>query len=103
MAAISADTSSPLNLRENRGDRRLGRNQNGKRKVVVTGRERNGGSLPAVFPSEAQAASFIRARVAKGTVVNADKATSWDGLPSAFEMERIDHEEAYSFDGACTN
>jgi hypothetical protein len=56
-----------------------------------------------VFKSEAQAMSFIRARVAKGTVVNADEATSWDGLGGKFEMKRINHEEAYSFDGACTN
>ncbi|MGD1015008.1 MAG: IS1595 family transposase [Roseiarcus sp.] len=93
----------PANLRENRRDRRLARNQNGKRKVVVIVRERNGGSVPAVFKSEAQAMSFIRARVRKGTIVNADEATSWDGLGGKFEMRRINHEEAYSFDGACTN
>jgi transposase-like protein len=93
----------PANLRENRVDRRLSRHQNGKRKVVVIIRERNGGSVPAVFKSEAQAISFIRARVAKGTVVNADEASSWDGLNAKFEMKRINHEEAYSYDGACTN
>jgi hypothetical protein len=93
----------PANLRENRVDRRLSRNQNGKRKVVVIVRERNGNSVPAVFKSEAQAVSFISARVAKGTVVNADEASSWDGLNAKFEMKRINHEEAYSYDGACTN
>jgi hypothetical protein len=93
----------PANHRENRVDRRLSRNQNGKRKVVVIVRERNGNSVPAVFKSEAQAVSFIRARVAKGTVVNADEASSWDGLYGTFEMKRINHEEAYSMDGACTN
>jgi transposase-like protein len=93
----------PANLVENRIDRRLARNQNGKRKVVVIVRERNGGSIPAVFKSEAQAISFIRARVAKGTVVNADEASSWDALNAKFEMKRINHEEAYSYDGACTN
>jgi hypothetical protein len=93
----------PANLRENRVDRRLSRNQNGKRKVVVIVRERNGNSVPAVFKSEAQAVSFINARVAKGTTVNADEASSWDGLNAKFEMKRINHEEAYSYDGACTN
>jgi len=93
----------PANLRENRVDRRLARHQNGKRKVVVIVRERNGGSVPAVFKSEAQAMSFIRARVAKGTTVHADEAASWDGLGGKFEMKRINHEEAYSYDGACTN
>jgi transposase-like protein len=93
----------PANHRENRRDRRLARNQNGKRKVVVIVRERSGGSVPAVFKSEAHAASFIRARVAKGTTVNADEAGSWDTLHDRFEVRRINHEEAYSLDGACTN
>src|SRR5450759_2521339 len=37
----------PSNMKENRRDRRLVRNQNGKRKVVV--RERGGNSVPVVF------------------------------------------------------
>jgi hypothetical protein len=93
----------PANHVENRVDRRLARNQTGKRRVVVIVRERSGNSVPAVFKREAQATAFIRARVAKGTVVNADEATSWDGLHGAFEMKRINHEQAYSMDGACTN
>ena len=31
------------------------------------------------------------------------KAGAWDGLHERFEMKRINHEEAYSLDGACTN
>jgi len=93
----------PANHAENRVDRRLRRNQNGKRQVVVIVRERNGHSVPAVFGSEGHALDFIRKRVAKGTVINADEAKSWDGLHGQFEMRRINHEEAYSFDGACTN
>jgi hypothetical protein len=54
----------PANHRENRRDRRLARNQNGKRKAVVIVRERNGDSLPAVFKSEAQAIAFIKSHVA---------------------------------------
>lgn len=50
----------PANRKEDRKDRRYIRNQNGKRKVVVIVRER-GNSVPAVFNSESQAASFIRA------------------------------------------
>ena len=49
------------------------------------------------------AASFIRARVAKGTVVRADEAASWDNLHERFEIKRINHQEAYSLDGACAN
>ena len=93
----------PTNRVENRRDRRLAINQSGKRQVIVIARERNGNSVPAVFKSEADAVSFIKARVAKGTVVNADEATSWDGLHGSFEMKRINHQEAYSMDGACTN
>jgi len=56
-----------------------------------------------VFKSEAQAIAFIKAHVAKGTTVNADDASGWDGLHTRFEMKRVNHEEAYSMDGACTN
>jgi hypothetical protein len=93
----------PANVKAHRRDRRLTRNQNGKRKVVVIVRERNGNSVPAVFNSESQAASFIRARIAKGTVVHADEAASWDNLHERFEIKSINHQEAYSLDGACTN
>jgi hypothetical protein len=93
----------PANYRENRRDRRLGRNQSGKRKVVVVVRERNGSSLPAVFRSESHALDFIRHRVAKGTTINVDEAGSWEGLSDRFEVRTINHQEAYSADGACTN
>jgi hypothetical protein len=63
----------PANLKEAHVDRRFARNQNGKRKVVVIIRERGGNSVPAVFSSESAAGSFIRARIAKGTVVHADE------------------------------
>jgi len=93
----------PANHKENRRDRRLARNQNGKRQCVVIVREREGRSVPAVFHSEGAALNFIKARVAKGSIVNADEAGSWDGLHGKYEMRRINHQEAYSDDGACTN
>jgi len=93
----------PANLRENRVDRRLASNQNGKRKCVVIIREHGGDSLPAVFHSEAAATKFIASHLKPGTVVNADEAASWDGLHARFEMKRINHQEAYSLDGACSN
>jgi transposase-like protein len=95
--------SKPANFRENRRDRRLLRNQTGKRKVVVVVRERGGNSVPAVFKSEAKAMAFLRAHVAKGTILNADEAGSWEELHKRYEVRRINHEEAYSLDGACTN
>lgn len=39
----------PANYKENRRDRRLAKNQNGKRRVVVILRERQGQTLPFVF------------------------------------------------------
>jgi hypothetical protein len=66
----------PANLKEDRIDRRFARNQNGMRKVVIMVCERNGNSVPAVFGSESQAASFIKARIAKCTTVHADEGAS---------------------------
>ena len=91
------------NHKENRVDRRLARNQTGKRKVVVIIRERGGNSLPAVFRTEKQAMTFINQRVRAGTILNADEAGSWDQLHERFEVRRINHEESYSTDEACTN
>jgi ISXO2-like transposase domain len=93
----------PAHLKALRVDRRFGEHQSGKRKAVVVIRERNGNSLPAVFRSEGAALSFIKARIAKGTIVHADEAGAWNYLHRRFEMKRINHQEAYSLDGACTN
>src|SRR5215471_14728527 len=42
----------PANLKENRRDRRLARNQNGKRRVVIVARERNGKTITFVSKTE---------------------------------------------------
>ena len=57
-------------------------------------RERGGNSVPAVLASESATGSFIRARIAKGTTVNADEFGAWDSLHDRFEMKRINHQEA---------
>lgn len=93
----------PANHVENRVDRRFAINQNGKRKVVVVIRERDGTTLPAVFKTEGASISFIKSRVEAGTTIQADEAGSWDHLHQSFAMKRINHQEAYSEDGACTN
>lgn len=93
----------PANIKEHRVDRRFSQNQSGKRRVVVIVRERNGNSLPAVFKSEGAALDWIKSRVQPGTTLQADEANSWNDLHSRFEMKRINHQEAYSLDGACTN
>lgn len=93
----------PANLHAERKDRRLYANQSHKRQCVVIVRERNGNSVPAVFKSEGSALAWIKSRVAKETILNADEASSWNDLQARYEMRRINHQEAYSADGACTN
>jgi hypothetical protein len=93
----------PANLRENRVDRRLAKNQNGKRRVVVVVRERGGDALPQVFKSESAALSWITRTVAKGTKIVADEASSWNDLHGRYEVDRINHQEAYSLNGVYSN
>jgi hypothetical protein len=93
----------PANHKENRRDRRLAENQNGKRRVVVVARERGGNILTTVAKAESAALGFIRERVAKGTEIQADEAGSWNDLHARYTMHRIDHGQAYSDGDACTN
>lgn len=95
--------SKPANYKENRRDRRLAENQTGKRRVVVIMREREGKTLPFVFHTESESVSTIEKHVAVGSVIHADEATSWDALHMRYLTKRINHSEAYSHDGACTN
>jgi hypothetical protein len=66
-------------------------------------RERDGHSVPAVFNSKSQVASFGRASHANGTVVHADEATSRDRSHERFEVKRINRQAAYRIDGACAD
>ncbi len=93
----------PKNYKEERVDRRLRLNQSGKRQCVVIVRERGGNSVPGVFKSEGAALSWTKSRIAKETTVHADESNAWNDLHARFEMKRINHEYAYSHDGACTN
>lgn len=93
----------PANHKENRRDRRLVRNQNGKREVVVVMRQRGGDVLTEVFKAEHDSLPVIRQRVANGSTVYADDAKGWDALHDRFLTKRINHSEAYSMDDACTN
>ncbi len=93
----------PANHRENRVDRRLAVNQTGKRRVVVIAREKNGKTLPFVFKTEPEALATLGERIEIGSTVHADEATHWDALHSRYLTKRINHQEAYSADGACTN
>ncbi|MDE2228961.1 MAG: IS1595 family transposase [Alphaproteobacteria bacterium] len=93
----------PANWREHRRDRRLARNQNGKRRCVVVMRERRGKTLPFICRTEDQAVPEIKDRVAAGSVVYADEAGGWEPLHARYLTKRINHKEAYSDGEACTN
>jgi transposase-like protein len=93
----------PANYKENRRDRRLAKNQTGKRRVVVILRERQGQTLPFVFRSEEESLGIIHDRVRPGSTIHADEAPGWDMLHARYLTKRINHSEAYSHDGACTN
>ena len=93
----------PSNHRENRRDRRLIRNQNGKRQCVVIIRQRDGQVLPAAFRTEAGADSYICNHVAACTEIMADDARSWDDFDTYYVLKRINHQFAHSVGGACTN
>jgi len=93
----------PENEKKDRLDRRLAGNQAGTRRVVVALRERGGRTLTMVFKTEAASIDFIRSRVDRATTVHADEAADWNALHGRFDTRRINHQTAFSLDGACTN
>ena len=93
----------PANHKENRRDRRLAQNQTGKRRVVVIARERKGRTKTTVTKTEADGVAIAKAVVAAEAEVHADEASHWDALHAKFKTMRINHSEAYSKNGACTN
>lgn len=93
----------PANWKDNRVDRRRAVNQNGKRRVVVAMRERNGSTLSFVFDAEHRSHATIGARVEPGSTIYADEAAHWDVLHARYLTKRINHQEAYSDGEACTN
>ena len=93
----------PVNHKENRRDRRLTRNQNGKRSCVVVIRQRGGMMMPSAFPTEGSALAYVRNHVAAGTEVHADEASGWNDLHGHYVVKRINHQLSYSDGIACTN
>jgi transposase-like protein len=96
-------TIRPANLAANRIDRRLARNQNGQRRVVVALRQRGGRTLPFVATSESHGVLIAAKVVEKNSKMFADEASHWDGLHASFETGRINHSVAYSLNGIHTN
>ena len=93
----------PENRKEDRKDRRLAANRDADRRVVVVLRQRSGRTLPFVVKREAEGAAIVRERVALGSELHADEGPHWDELEALYHAHRINHSEAFSWDGACTN
>jgi len=93
----------PANMKAHRLDRRLKYVHNGKREVVVAMRQRGGDTVTNVFKAEHDSVKTIEQRVVNGSTIYADDATGWDALHARYLTKRINHSEAYSKDGACTN
>ena len=56
-----------------------------------------------MFKSEAASLPTLEGRIDAGATVHADEASHWDRLHAKFLTKRINHEWAYSDEGACTN
>lgn len=91
------------NRKADRKDRRLAVNRDADRHVVVVLRQRAGRTLPFVVKREADGVAIVRQRVALGTDLHADEGPHWDTLEAFYNAHRINHSEAFSWDGACTN
>lgn len=93
----------PANRKADRIDRRTRLAMNGKRQSVVIVRERGGDMLTFVGKSEAEGVAAVVACVDPTAVIHADEASHWDALHGRYDAYRINHSEAYSANGACTN
>lgn len=95
----------PANYRKNRRDRRLARNRSDKRQVVTIARELGDGgrTILNVAPTEAGSVKHLARYILPGTTIHVDEAASWNDLDKSYEVLRINHQEAYSHAGACTN
>jgi hypothetical protein len=101
--AVFGGSIRPANKAEDRIDRRLAEHQTGKRRVVVVTRQRKGRTLPFVVKHESDGVEGVKQRVLPTAQVHADEASHWDVLHGHFQAHRINHSEAYSLNGVCTN
>ncbi len=91
------------NRKEDRKDRRLLENQNGKRQAVVVMRARKGGTRTFVFKSEADSINTVVVNADGAAQIHADEASVWDALHSRFDTRRVNHSVCFWDNGACTN
>lgn len=96
----------PENVKINRADRRLGENATGKRKVVVTVRERgeHGRAVVNVFDKEGEGRAWAAERTARTAIMMADQGPHWTALHATHEVRQVNHDERYALsDGTNTN
>lgn len=73
------------------------------RRIFVVARERDGRTAVFAGASEAESVKDLRRVIALGSVIIADGAHAWDGLRTAFDMLRVNHDYYFSENGATTN
>lgn len=93
----------PPNERAKRRDQRKRIGLPAKRQVIVAMREREGRTKVGITKREADGAQLAVANIKPTATVHADDASHWDKLAARFEIKRINHRKAYSWDGASTN
>lgn len=92
------------NARSDRVERRIKANRIDTRRSVVALRQRDGRTVTDVFRNEQESINFARSRIAPGATVVADETPHWDQLANTFDLERVNHSDAYSFlDGVHVN
>lgn len=89
----------PANARADRVDRRLRAHRRSERRSVIALRQRDGRTLTGVFLQESDGVAFARSRIEPNTKIIADETPHWDLLPDIFDIERVNHSDAYSFLG----
>ncbi|MCO5131747.1 MAG: IS1595 family transposase [Xanthobacteraceae bacterium] len=93
----------PANEAANRIDRRLARNQTGKRRVVIALRQRKGRTRTFVGRHESEGVDIAKRIVSRTAIMHADEAAHWDALHAGWQVHRINHSEAYCTGDSCTN
>ena len=59
--------------------------------------------FPSCSSRKPKSLATLGERIEVGSTVHADEATHWDALHSRYLTKRINHQWAYSDEGACTN
>lgn len=94
----------PANARTDRVDRRLKAHRADDRRSVIAVRQREGRTLTDIVRNEAEGVRFALLKVAGGSKIVADETPHWDRLAATFDLERVNHSDAYSFlDGIHVN